>query len=298
MRFIVVLIIIGFSNHLYANEIDRLNTLIDVQKFLVEKVDVKWANRRIFSDSIKGKDYLSENNFFRIDLDRNGLTDLIVRGIYLFIITDHGDGAYKLSFVDRGTFLINRYLLFDILKKGKPAYNIEELPILVVNRVGNEITTSAFSDGSSIVKLKFDSLVFKFNDLIEYNATPDNFEIEELTVSTTGCFGACPVFELTIKRDRTVAFHAIQNNKVSGKFTGTIDKKTITALNETVNYIKLKSLKKLYKVNWTDDQTIVLKIKLTNGITKQINDYGGIGTFGLTNLYNQLFGIIDNTGWK
>jgi len=297
MRLIVILII-GFSHHLFANEIDRLSTLIEVQKFLVEKIEGKWSNQYIFSDSIKGKDYLSENNFFKIDLDQNGLTDLIVRGIYLFIITDHGNGTYKLSFVDRGVFLLNKYRLFDIWKKSNPANYTRELPILVVNRIGNQTVTSTYSDGSSIVELKFDSLVFKFNDLIEYNATPDNFEIEELTISTIGCYGACPVFELTIQRDRTVAFNAIQNNNVTGKFNSKIDEKTLTALNETVNYMKLNLLKERYKVNWTDDQTIITKIKLTNGVTKEISDYGAIGTFGLTNLYNQLFEIINSKKWN
>jgi hypothetical protein len=48
-------------------------------------------------------------------------------------------------------------------------------------------------------------------------------------------------------------------------------------------------LKDNYNVNWTVDQTGYLNVFFENGDEKQIEDYGMVGTFELSILYDFLF---------
>ena len=55
-----------------------------------------------------------------------------------------------------------------------------------------------------------------------------------------------------------------------------------------IQYIDIKSLRNKYFVTHTDDTTIFLKITFKDGTVKEIEDYGMIGSFGLSQLYQLL----------
>ena len=129
-------------------------------------------------------------------------------------------------------------------------------------------------------------------------AAPDkNFTFEELTVSTSECFGTCPIFELRINSGRTVRYNAIEYNGVSGKFYGVLPKASYKLLTELLGYLRLERLDTNYAVPWTDDQTIKVEIRY-NGKIKSITDYGEWGTFGLRELYGLLFSYSDLIEWQ
>ena len=136
-----------------------------------------------------------------------------------------------------------------------------------------------------------DTLIFKFGDFYEYNPSPDNFSIQAISISTTPCYGSCPIFELDIKGDGTANYDAQEYNDKTGKFKAIIDTASFSKLIQTINYIKLTSLKDAYRVHWTDDQTVTLEIKFNDALVKKISDYGKIGTYGLQHLYSQLFAL-------
>ena len=227
-----------------------------------------------------------KNKFFKLDLDANGLTDLVVNGKYLFAVTDEGNGKYNRHFIDRGAFTSRNYNLLAILPK-------ESLPLLVVQGYNRYQRA-----GAGIAATKPDTLLLKFGAFIEYRPTPSKLRVSQISFSTSGCFGTCPVFELTIRADRTAAYHAIEYNKKKGEFTATIDTAAYNRLVATLAYIQLPTLKDSYRVNWTDDQTVDLEVKLGNGEIKRIHDYGAIGTFGLANLYAQLYKLRETQSWK
>lgn len=268
-----------------ANDIDKLQTTDDVENFLVKKVNPKWKDE-IFFESTESQDTsaYAKGKFIKIDLDNNGLTDLIINGKYFFAVTDNGNGKYESHFIDRGAFMLDKYTLKNIAYKGKT-------PILIIGSY-NEYNFERKKD------IKTDTLVFKFDDFYEYNATPDNFKIEEISFSTSHCFGTCPVFKLTIKANGKVKYEAIEYNEKKGKYKTNLDTDTLNKILQTINYLNFTSLKDEYSVNWTDDQTSTLKIKFSNGQTKKISDYGMIGTFGLEHLYDQLFALRKTQKWE
>ncbi len=276
MRTVTTLLILLLTANLtVASDIDNLQTTEDVQKFLV-KVNSKWEKYDFFEKT--GKEDTTaygKGKFFKIDLDNNGLTDLVINGKYFFAVTDNGNGIYESHFIDRGTFMLYKYTLKNIVYK-------DRTPLLIIENY-NETKT--------------DTLILKFGEFYEFNPTPDNFKIEEISFSTTPCYGTCPVFKLTIKADGTAEYDAIKYNDENGKFKTVLDTATFNKLLLTINYLKLTSLKDKYSVNWTDDQTSTLLIKFDNGQTKNISDYGMIGTFGLEHLYDQLFALRKTQKW-
>ena len=281
----IILIFCMSTNVMYASEIEKLKTKEDVQNFLVQKVDTAWAKYDFFED-INGEDTsaFGKGKFFKLDLDQNGTIDLLINGKYLFAITDSCNGRFASHFIDRGTFMLDKYTLKNIVYKDK-------IPLLIVGKY-NEY---AFTKTSSS---KDDSLILVFGDFYEYNSSIDDLKIKEIKISTSVCFGTCPVFKLMIRTDRTATYDAIQYNKMNGKFKAKIDSVSFAKLIETINYIKLNSLKDHYEVNWTDDQTVTLEIKFNDGLVKRISDYGKIGTLGLQYLYAQLFALRKTQVWK
>ncbi len=279
---ILLLLIAGHS--VFANEIDGLSTIKQVEDFLHAKVNPNWGNKSFFDTSYTDTAAFGKNKFFKIDLDKNGLTDIIINGTYLFAITDNGNDSYGIHFIDKGAFLDERYTLANIISTSNNTLLVVT-PYKGSRYTGNRNRT-------------FDTLIYKFDGLTEYNPLPDNYSIREIKLTTTACYGTCPVFELTIESGRTAIYNAVEYNEENGKFRGTIDAIVFNTLINTINYIKLKKLKNEYAVDWTDDQTAILEIKYNNGQVKKIKDYGLIGTFGLRNVYDQIFALRKTQEWE
>ena len=143
-----------------------------------------------------------------------------------------------------------------------------------------------------------DSLIYKFDYFIEYNPIINNINFDELVFKAVGCYGSCPIFDITLKADRRATFIAIAYNDKTGTFKSKIDKATFLQILETINYLNIQSLKEGYRVGWSDDRTVTLEIKYNNGQVKKITDYGASGTWGLQNLYNQLYTLRNSQKWR
>lgn len=272
------------ANLAIANDIDNLKTIDDVQKFLVAKVNKKWKDYTIIESNPSDTSSFGKGKFFKIDLDNNGLTDIVINGIYFLAVTDNGNSKYESHFIDRGAFNHDKYTLINIIYKDKN-------PLLLIKGYDEYKNRT---DSSSIT----DTLIFKYGDFMEYNSMTNNLKVEEINFSTSGCYGTCPIFELSIKADQTATYHAIKYNNEKGKFKTIIDTISYNNLVQTINYIKLTTLKNDYRVGFTDNQTVTLEIRYNNGQIKKITDYGLIGTFGLENLYRQLFGLRETQKWE
>lgn len=253
-----ILIILSWAAITNANDIDRLKTIKDVGQFLIKEID---TNDDIHSYGIV--------NFYKLDLDNNGLTDLIVDRNVCFIVLDMGNGQYE----KRSIYAGKPYTVVNAIHwKGNP------LLIVKSSDVHNNVRT---------YNLQNDTLTFKFGDFIEYNSNPDHLKVEEINFkSDGGSMIAGASFEMKIGQNRKMTYR-------KGKTVSTtiIDAAVFDKLIQTINYIKLDSLESGYSVEWTDDEDVELEVKFNNGKIKKIGDYGACGTFGLQNLYRQLFSL-------
>ena len=67
--------------------------------------------------------------------------------------------------------------------------------------------------------------------------------------------------------------------------------KEYKVLTELIEYSDFFNLKKSYDVDWTDDQTYIIKVTLKNGKEKEIRDYGAQGNNNLKAIYNKILTI-------
>ncbi len=270
-----------FSFTCLGNDIDKLITIKDVNNFLIDKVDKRFEKYLPLdpADTSVNRSEYSRNKFFKVDLDNNGLTDLIIFGNRnLLVILDESKSRYLIRYIDNGSFSQNYAVLISIDTTSSPRK-------LIVHQ-------------GEKPEQQIDTLVFKFNNFIEYNSKPPvGFSFEKLTITTSQCFGTCPIFNMTINENRTATFTAIKYNDESGEFKSIIPEKEFNELVSLLNYLPLENVKNDYAVNWTDDQTVTTESKYNNK-SKVISDYGRIGTFGLSALYSMLFKWRKGINWK
>jgi len=234
-RIILTIITLALTINLAkANDIDNLKTKDDVQKFLVEKVDTAWSKHNFFETIDKNETTIfGKGHFLKIDLDNNGLSDLLINGTYLFAVTDNGNGRYSKHFIDRGAFMLENHKLKGIIYKNKT-------PLIVIDKRKDNITIieDDKQKEDSILKVmnaRVDTLIFTFGDFYEYNPVPDNFKIEEIRISTSGCYGTCPIFEMKIDAKKNATYIAKEYNDEKGKFTGRIDDISFDRIIKTIN---------------------------------------------------------------
>lgn len=286
MKITTILLLLLLAAQLAAaNAIDALKTVEDVQQFLVKKVHKKWKGWTLIAEVPGDTATYGKGRFFKMDINNDGLTDLVVNGMYLMAVTDRGKGRYGIHIIDDGSFMQEAYSLTDIVATGNgPLFVIKEKDLSNYKK-----TTDTLG--------RTDTLIFKFGSFVEYNARPEDLQVLRIDFSTTACFGTCPVFELSVDAGGSATYNALQYNDREGKFTGTIEQAAYDKLLQTICYLNLPSLNDDYSVNWTDDQAVTLTVTFGNGQTKTIQDYGAIGTFGLKNLYSQLFALRLTQQW-
>jgi Domain of unknown function (DUF6438) len=269
MRIYICCLLLGLWGSLRANEIDQLRTKEDVNKFLLRKVDESYSHMLPFDGKAGTPGTALSDSFFKADLDNNGLTDLVINGRYLIVIMDLGKEGYRVRF-SGGRYLGGFSLdLVAIDSTGSPRK-------LMIRQYKDEVHPQS------------DTLVCEAQAFLEYNPAPDpNFRFQGIRFRAGGCYGTCPVFELSVQANGAAVYDAIEYNQQKGKRTGTIPPEEMTKLTRILQYIRWDRLDSSYAVDWTDDRTLTLEIDY-NGVHKRIRDYGGRGTYGLFRVYSVL----------
>jgi hypothetical protein len=259
-------------------DIDKLLESINKKQFEVfivkENLEIKNQKCRELAESVQAKSWT------KADFDNNGYTDILIigdnYGLSSIVILDKGNNNFEIKALTKGIF---PSCSFPVVQNKKPQ------PVIFY-----------YTDESSEAHK---TLIYKFGDFVEINDSPKTHRIEEIEYKTSGCFGTCPIFELTIDSNHQAVYKPIAfNKKKKGTFKGTIRSFEYDELVGLLNYIDFADLRDSYSVNWTDDQSSFLSITYDDGKVKKINDYGLIGTFGLSRVYKILFDLRENQSWK
>ena len=123
-------------------------------------------------------------------------------------------------------------------------------------------------------------------------------EISQVDFRAGACFGECPIFTMSITGDGAANFHAEMFNKVDGNFKTVIRKPQLDSLMTLVNKSNFFSLENHYTNAWTDHATYTLTVRLQNGQTKTIEDYGPSGPEKLKRVYEFIFSLRESQNWK
>lgn len=277
----------------YANKIDSLQTLEEVQGF-VNKLDGN-VKERITS-------------FRKTDMDNDGLTDLVMESVdRLMIVMDRGSIGYKRHYIDPSDY-ISKYSLQQIDSAGEQKLLL--LKTVTKQRYLNDQKHAPkVSEDTSLHRLpsvdyyayresrRVDTLVYRFNEFIEYNARPSSHKLKSISLATTTCLGTCPEYNLTINSDRSADYNAGYHTGKSGHFTVVITDTDFNQIMQLTDYINVQSLDVNYAVDVTDHPTAYLKVIFENGQEKSIQDYGMSGTRGLCVLYRFMDALRNSQKW-
>lgn len=261
---------------LRANVIDQLQTRADVERFLMRKVGRRFKDEVIFG-ARPGRDSMAMPAwFYKIDLDGNGLTDLVINGLQFIVVMDQGDKGYQV-------------------------HNISERDVEGLALQLRGIDSVGCWKGLIVWDRKHgrqDTLVYHLGGLVEYNAYPlEQLGLEWVRFAAGGCYGTCPVFEMRISGDGHATYHAQQYNHEKGDFAGVVPAGDLERLKALLAYLPLNRLDSSYAVPWTDDQTVWLEVHY-NGQVKRIADYGAAGSRGLSGVYGLLLALRDKVEWE
>jgi|GEM_PF-458928 len=271
----------------YANKIDKLTTKNEVERFVKSNINSDIRVGTIFWDSVSFKtrfDDFGTNTFYKLDIDNNGLTDLVIDGNTQLVILDKGNSKYK-------TFSFNAFYSNHYQYAGKIKVLDGHLALLY-----KVYDINLRREGESL--LRIDTLIYKFDELIEYTANPEQHRIHQISLSTLPCFGSCPVFDLEIDEDGTLFYSPTSYTDATGSFIGKINKAHYTHLVEMLNYLRFARLQDEYSLPVTDLPTAILKVIYDDNHVKVINDYGEAGTRGLSAVYDIIEEIRRNHSWK
>lgn len=300
------------------SEIDNLNSKSEIETF-IQKSDTNYKSYELkniqdFNRS-HGRDSINKilanklnvkTNYEKVDFDNNGYTDLLAIGDNN---TCYGEGGKSCSFspIVLMNYGKNKTKIFAIdLDWGRAIVPkvefINSQPFLVIYQPKIiDWNKKTYSESKT-------TLTFKFGDFIEYNENPKKNKIDKIEFSTSGCFGTCPIYQLSLNRDSLSIFNAQYYNfnkdrevtygEEEGVFTTKIIKMEFDKLEEILNYCDFENLSNEYSVGHTCDQTGDLKITFNNGKVKTISDYGMIGTYGLKILYEKLAELRFNQKWR
>lgn len=275
----------------HHNQIDDIKTSSEVESLLksvnkdYEKFKVSETFENIGEKCRNSAKAIGARPWTKADFDNNGYTDLLVIGNYY--------GVEPIVIIDKGN---NDF----VAKEIKIDFSTE-CPLAVVVPGNPQPIVSYFDidsyDYEELPKPK--SLIYKFGGFVEVNQAPKSFGIENIEFETTGCYGTCPSFRLSIEKDRHALFHPIEYNKLKeGDYRALIVEENYKELTGLLNYIDFPSLKDEYSVGWTDLQRAFLTITYDGGKTKKIEDYGLMGSHGLNRVYEILFDLRENQDWK
>lgn len=300
--------------------IDSLATNDDVSEYL-RKIDTNFSrftvaeiemlkgrgNPEIDSTmKLRARELGIAKSFYKADFDNNGYSDLLVFGGWgvwsegpqnkqlaydSYVILNFGNGNSKIHELQRD------FRSFDI---PEIKYDGEE-PFLVMHFSENWIHMDTETEHNREV-----TLTGKFGVFTEYNKKPVDSKIEKIEYEAGTCFGTCPIFKITINKDRSATFFAEHYNfsqtqdadfKPEGTFKATLRDKEFEQIVDILNYIDFKNLKEEYAVRYTDAPTAIIKITYDNGKVKNIMDYGMKGTYGLNAVYSLLADLRFNQEW-
>lgn len=278
MRVSISIFLILISSVCFGNKIDELKTPEDVLKFVKKTFD-KQDRFQPIRRNLNAIDF----KFIKLDLNKDGLTDILINGIYLYAIIDKGGrNNFEENYIG-GSHFNCQLLSIDTSKT---------IPTLVIQKE-NDYDNETGKD----IEFKADTLINMYGGFIEYNSSPKTIDFNEIKIMTSPCFGTCPIFELTINDNKQATYNAKEYNKLTGFYKSQIDDKVFSDLVGLITYINIDNLKTNYKIGRTDNPSIDIEIKY-NGLTKKIHDYGLEGTFGLKRLYSILYKLKATQDWE
>ncbi|MFK7747750.1 MAG: DUF6438 domain-containing protein [Kordia sp.] len=175
-------------------------------------------------------------------------------------------------------------------------YQLKADSLFIQHPLQNDLVFQYTIDAS-----KKDTLLLRKNNTIRYTLVPlkkkekDSLSFDQIVLSRSGCYGTCPIMNISIHKDGSVLFDGEKYTDVIGLHKAKLSPAFTTYIFQKLENIQLTKVGTFYNVDYTDDETITTTFLHNRKIVKSIHDYGRAGTKELiwaykilVNLYAQI----------
>jgi len=152
---------------------------------------------------------------------------------------------------------------------------------------------STWSDAEA-VRITRDSLVFPDRAYTRFEYKLDSTPpFDQIGLSTSGCFGRCPIMDIIIKADGEVVFHGERFHNKIGYYQGRITPGKFKEIAREFSKTRIDTLQQYYALRVTDMSTTSTTFMNGGKIINTINDYAGAGPDELEWAYPYLQNLPD-----
>ncbi|MFL9844286.1 DUF6438 domain-containing protein [Flavobacterium rhizosphaerae] len=194
-------------------------------------------------------------------------------------------GALGYSFYEDGTYECKNRKYYVPAEKnneygdwayysGKSKYLIEDDSLKLQNPINKKWECYKLTDISS------DTLAIKFGDNLDkkfsrvnYTKT-DESNIDQIIISSSGCYGTCPIEALSIDSKGNVLYMGTEYSVKEGFYSAQISVDKFYNILTGFEKAAFENLDDHYYADHTDDETIDITFIKNNTIIKTIEDYG------------------------
>lgn len=141
------------------------------------------------------------------------------------------------------------------------------------------LADSSWSKPRYIEVLTNDSLVISGNGgrsrygRFSYDVSPEPL-FDEILLSSSGCFGACPIINIRIKSNGDVVFLGERYVDNIGFFIGHLSREDYNKIEYEFKIARIDTLSQSYSAAWTDDESILTTFVKNGRIVNSIDNYG------------------------
>lgn len=316
----IIIFILFFSiSVIKANEIDSIQTDIDVNVFMAKHFGEKYSQFIVAdTNTIWGKssgkliaDTLGMKYWYKTDLNQDSRMDLLVYGSYFYNIKSEDRSTILLAIIDKGDgnyqtrqLRVKKGLLFPVLSE-----NSSEVLILLYRTCLKRIFSEDYikdidpygystpSYNNSETQICVDTLIYKFGDFVKYNSNPLKNEILKFRAKNSCSLIACYVMDIETQIDGKAKMLGGEYYEDKILYETKIDSETVNEIFGLINYIDPKNFLSGYPARTTDASYISSEFTYTNGRVKRIIDYQK-SEFGLRRLYELFFELKTNQHWQ
>jgi len=283
------------------NKLDSISQPAEVEA-LVASLDKRFAKFRVntaltFEDDYCLKLPKAASAIVKTDLDNNGSTDMLVFGMLerkpvIIAIIDAGNNTHALKNITRS--FSRRCSTAEVIREDQKTlveYFYFKQPVWTYD--------SAHAVGATrlIHKIESSKLIYKFDDFVEYNKSPQNHQIEKIKYKQGGF--SIEIFSNETARYKTTGYDPLRGRGMfNAWFNSTLKESEWSELTGLLNYLDFTNLADKYYISGSHYATGILEIIYDDGKVKTINDDGLMGTFGLNRVYQMMNALKNNQAWN
>lgn len=232
----------------------------------------------------------------KADIDGNGLTDLLVTG------THHDDESKVICVLDMGDSLVLENFSRQFYRYCPVARIIyqDKQPLISYADYGKPFLITEPLD----INGRQDFLLtYRFGGLIEYNPTPTSTRVDSLLYTSDFAYHDVEEVEIRINSQDNAIYHSCEypvldeSKKKCESLTAKLSGSSQQQLSEFINYLQPDKLSREYRIGFNHVPYISLRVVYADGRCLQVEDRGGIGSFGLTRLYSLLESLRKTQNW-